>query len=125
MPHHKATVGGGDEQSVVDIRHAARDGFREDDAHDEAKSPVEPTGNRRGYCHQRDSTHGGTRDVRQRVDAAFYGWGGRQRRATYEHQCHLHGKCQEVPHPTAPVFDHFDGGLVTDRHGQDGRHEGE
>ena len=125
MPHHKAAVGRSYQQSIVHTAQAAGNLFGKNDAYDKAETPVEPTSN---GGNTRNKGNGRWRCFRyacQSTDAPFDSRGCCQCGSANQHQGHLHGKSQQIPHATAPMFDDLDGGLMADRHGQTGGHKGE
>ncbi len=118
VPHHKTAVGGSNEQAIVHSRQFAGDFLGKDNSHYESETPVEPAGDGR---HGRHEGYSAGRQLGQRsqcADGLLHHRSSGQRRATHEHQGHLHGKRQQVPYASTPMLHHFNRGLVTDGHRQ-------
>ena len=117
MPHHETAICRGDKQSVVDVFKFFCYLFGEDGADDETEAPIEPTCHC-GYCG--DESYSACWCFRHRCQSADTFFNKRsccEGGAGDEHEGHLHGESEEVPHAAAPVAYHFDYALVADRYG--------
>ena len=120
MPHHKAAIGRGNEQPIVDAGQLTGNLLGKDDTHDEAKAPVKPAAQGADGCHQGDGCSWCLGYRGQMPDASLHHRCRCQCRPTNQHQCHLHGKLQQSHDAAAPVDNHLDRGLVTHGHGHNG-----
>lgn len=120
MPDDEATIGRSDEEPIVDALEFFGYLLGENDADNEAKTPVEPTSDSGDESDKSDGGSRGSRDASKGTDGTFDSWGGSKGRATDQDQSHLHGKSKEVPHSPTPMFENLDRRLLADRHGEEG-----
>ena len=107
VPYHETTVRRSDEQAVIDAAQLLGNLLGEDDAHDEAETPVEPAGEGGDACHQGDGAGRGLGKRGEGADASFDGGCCGEGGSGNQHQGHLHGKSQQRPHAVAPVLHHL------------------
>lgn len=131
VPDHEARVGGGNEQGIVYVAHALGDLLGQQSTHDEAEAPVQPAADGGHHSGNHDGAHPVLGQTSNGAQDLLADLGGGQGGAQHQHQGHLHGECQQVPHTelgialASPSPDHINWTHSGADHSGDEHHNGQ